>query len=168
MLVRTGTFPTASFALRLRHTVHGRRARRTSAVRVPKAFTSGRHAARGGARVPHAHSPRRSFSWPASSSPATPVVGISAVPPVLHGGSAAPPASPPRGPVSRVRTSPPASPFREAARTNRALSPHRGQSPANQPPDCPGRLPVGAGFSLSIVLAPSPNPSMQRTRFARR
>jgi hypothetical protein len=50
----------------------------------------------------HAHSSRRPFGRPTPSLHSTPHVLVPPVPPVLHGGSAAPPASPPRGPASEL------------------------------------------------------------------
>ena len=90
-------------------------------------------------------------------------------PPVLHGGSAAPPANPPRGSFLI--------PSRHSSRLSRCLSVcRRRRLPARLPLLASPRLiktttharrPCRAGILASSPI-PLPNPGVQRTRFARR
>ena len=112
----------------------------------------------GSSRRLRAHPSRRPFARPPRSLRPTSVVPSASLPPVLHGGSAAPPASPPRGPVSELCAFHPASPLRDTARSSRASSSHPSPSPATQLPDHPGRLPIPSALSLSHLPAPLPNP----------
>ncbi len=94
-------FATASPVLRPRPTVHQFSARFGSFLGFSCGLRSSHRAGTARSSRPvHARSSRRPFPRPTPSLPSSHSVLISPVPPVLHGGSAAPPASPPRGPVS--------------------------------------------------------------------
>ena len=115
----------------------------------------------------HAHSSRRPFAWRTPSLHSTPLVLVPPVPPVLHGGSAAPPASPPRGPASELCASPTrlrGTPPRETA----PLPLTRIGLPAFNLRAVQGASTSVQGSPCSPTRCPFPNPACSGLRFARR
>ena len=153
---------TGSDALRLRPTVRHGRARPGSLLSAscrtgPSDLVGTRHARFVPALLYASIAPPAPTAG--FSAPLKAVVAIASVPPVLHGGSAAPPASPPRGPHSEVRASIPASSVPHVATANPYSSALPSPLPATQQPEPAGCRPVPSGFSLSRSLAPLPNPA---------
>ena len=145
------TLPPGSSALRLPPTVRHSRARPGSLLSVScRPGPSSLVGTRGERFVPAGPCPRLAVPVPTAGSLAhlNAVVAIASVPPVLHGGSAAPPASPPRGTHSEVRASLAASSVPHVATAIRASSSHSSSFPESRQPERPGCHPVRSGFSL--------------------